>query len=344
MNKKTILQVKNLSISFIQDGKLVPAVKDVSFSLRKGETLAIVGESGSGKSVTAKALVGLNPPETSVINSGSVIYNNEDLLLLSKEKLRLYRGKEIAMIFQDPISYLNPTMTVGKQIQENYLQHHKHASRQEAKEAALEYLHLVGLPNPSKQFKAYPHELSGGMRQRVMIAITLVAEPKILIADEPTTALDMTIQAQILDLLKKVQEKLGMSIIFITHDLNIVAGFCSHIKVMYAGSIIESASTLNLFKTPKHPYTQKLLQSIPRLDLKRTDRLIPIEGAPPSCLEMIPGCSFCPRCPHAMKICNEIAPDLKLIDEDTGVACWLYEIPSPVNSLKAVEVYDETPH
>ena len=328
MNQKPILQIDDLSVSFRINNVKYTAVSNISFSLYKKESIALVGESGSGKTVTARALIGLNPRETSQIDSGHIYYKNKDLLALSENELREFRGKEIAMIFQDPIASLNPTMKIGKQIKESILQKYPHISKKEALNRVLELLQLVGIPSPEKMALTYPHELSGGMRQRVMIAISLAAEPKILIADEPTTALDVTIQAEILDLLKRLQEKLGMSIIFITHDMSLVAGFCSQILVMYGGRIVEKDQTFSLFESPKHPYTKRLLESIPRLDLKKRDPLIPIEGSPPNLTSSFSGCRFCPRCFHAMNVCNEKNPPNMETDEKSSVSCWLYAKPA----------------
>jgi len=334
MKKNPILQVENLSVSFKINNTNYMAVGDISFSLYKKESIAIVGESGSGKTVTAKAIIGLNPRETSNVDSGHIYYKNTDLLTLSENELRKFRGKEISMIFQDPLASLNPTMKIGKQIKESVQQKYPHISNIEALNKVLELLYLVGIPSPAKTYHAYPHELSGGMRQRVLIAIALGAEPKILIADEPTTALDVTIQAEILDLLKRLQEKLGMSIIFITHDMSLVAGFCSEIIVMYGGRIVEKAPTFTLFEKPKHPYTKKLIESIPRFDLKKSDIFTPIDGSPPLLTSSFSGCRFCPRCFHAMNICNKKNPPNIEMNEENSVACWLYAKPAQVEIME----------
>lgn len=317
----SLLSVRNLSVSFKLKKRLLCAVRDVSFDLNEGEILGIVGESGSGKSVTAKSLVRLLPAHSTVI-TGQAIYGGRNLLTLSEKELQAVRGKEIGMIFQDPMTSLNPTMKIGKQICESYLRHHKESTRAEAKDRALELLDLVGIPQAKSRFEEYPHTLSGGMRQRVMIALALAANPRLIIADEPTTALDVTIQAQILELMRSIKEKLGTSFILITHDLSVVAGFCDRVLVMYAGRIVEQASVDQLFSHPSHPYTRGLLHAIPRLDMPSDHPLTPIEGTPPSLIEIGTGCSFCPRCPSAMTICKEQDPTLQSIGTEHQMACW----------------------
>lgn len=304
---RKILTVEDLKVSFSKHLVL----RGVSFSLFEGERLAIVGESGCGKSVTARALMGLNPKEISKMESGKIIYGERDLLQLPEEELRKYRGSEIAMIFQDPMASLNPTMSVGKQVQEIL----------PSREGVIALFRRVGIPEPVDRYHFYPHQLSGGMRQRVMIAIALAGNPKILIADEPTTALDVTIQAQILDLLKNIQQEMKMSIIFITHDLSLVAGFCSRILVMYAGVIVENAKVERLFTEPAHPYTKKLLRALPRLDLGCDEPLIPIEGLPPRFTESIQGCGFFSRCPESKEVCKTHSPTLRSVNTDQEVAC-----------------------
>lgn len=318
---KKLLSIKDLSIAFRIFNQTPKVVDGVTFSLAPGECLAIVGESGSGKSTLGKAIVGLNPKETTLNQSGHIFYKETDLLTLPEPILRTYRGKEIAMIFQDTLSSLNPTMQVGKQVLESFLKHHPKLSKEIAYKKVIELFEWIGIQEPEKRFYQYPHQLSGGLRQRIVIAIALAAEPKILIADEPTSSLDATIQVQILDLFKKIQHDLEMSIIFITHDLSIVSGFASRILVMYAGSIIEDAPTEVLLNAPKHPYTKKLLQSIPRLNLKKTDRLIPIDGSPPSLSNPVTGCPFHPRCDLATDRCKQEKPLLTT----TKTACWLYD-------------------
>ena len=318
---REILRVTNVSLSFKTMYYNIAAVKNANFSLHKGEAIAIVGESGCGKSALVKSIMGLNTKETTQIDSGEIWYKHKNLLKMKEDEMRQYRGDEIGMIFQDPMASLNPTMRVGKQILESYLLYHPNATYNEAYDHIISLLQLIGIPNPEKRYQLYPHELSGGMRQRIMIAISLAASPNILIADEPTTALDVTIQAQILSQLKKIQKQMGMSIIFITHNLSLVAGFCSRILVMYNGTIVESAPTEVLFKDPKHPYTQKLIASIPSIHLTKKDKLTPIEGHPPSPIETISGCSFHPRCPFATKECTKVAPLMKSYNE-SQVACY----------------------
>lgn len=311
-----LLAVDKLSVSFKTSHGTITAVHQLSFILQAGETLALVGESGCGKSVTALAIMGLLP-SIGQVEEGHIWFQEKDLLTLSPKALNQVRGKGIGMIFQDPMSALNPTMTVGHQIYE----------AAHSKSQVLELLHLVGFSDPEKRVSQYPHELSGGMRQRVMIAIALAASPKILIADEPTTALDVTVQAQILELLKEIQKKTGTSLLLITHDLGIVAGIADQVCVMYGGEIIEKASVYKLYQSPQHPYTQGLLHSIPRLGQDRHEKLFSIPGHPPSLLHKPEGCTFWPRCPLAMKICQKERPVLKTIRDSQEVACWDKERP-----------------
>jgi len=322
MNK--ILDVKNLTVSFRTDYGWVQAVRGINFSLQKGETLAIVGESGCGKSVTAKALLKLLDPESTKITADHILFEEHHLNLFSDRDMRSIRGSEIAIVFQDPTTALNPTMKIGDQIAEGYLSHGKASSKKEALTHALHLLHLVKVPNPELRLHQYPHELSGGMKQRVVIAIALSHHPKIIIADEPTTALDVTIQAQIMQLLKEIQRSLKMSVIFITHDLSLVANFADRILVMYAGQIVEESPCKALFSTPFHPYTEQLLQSIPRLDQKREEPLQPIKGSPPSALKLFKGCPFASRCRNSMKICFEEPPPL-FKNESQKSSCWLHD-------------------
>jgi len=324
MKKTPLLSIRDLSVSFRMKDKRLRAVRGISFTLFEKEILGIVGESGCGKSCTAKALVKLLPPHSSII-SGEVIYKGENLLHYSEEKIQKVRGREIGMIFQDPMTSLNPTMKIGEQILEGYLLHHKKNKGKESLDYAIQLLELVGIPQPDRRIHEYPHTLSGGMRQRVMIALALAAKPKLIIADEPTTALDVTIQAQILELMQKIKEKTGTSFLFITHDMSVVAGYCDRVLVMYAGKIIEKAEVDKLFANPSHPYTQGLLKSIPRLDMGRDTPLIPIDGTPPSLTDTIPGCSFCQRCSEALPICTFETPTLKEQTPDHMVACWKKE-------------------
>jgi oligopeptide transport system ATP-binding protein len=324
-----ILQVKNLNVSFLSQRKKLHAVRGVNFELLPGETLGIVGESGCGKSAMAKALVQLIPRHYADL-SGEIWYENKNLALYSEKQMQTVRGKEIGMIFQDPMTSLNPTMKIGKQIVEGYLRHFPEVSRKEALAYAVEMLHLVGIPNPDERMEDYPHTLSGGMRQRVMIAISLACKPKLILADEPTTALDVTIQAQILDLMKDIQQKTETSIILITHDLSVVAKCCDRVLVMYAGKIVESATVDQLFANPQHPYTQRLLQAIPRLDKCKTDPLVPIEGTPPNLSLPLFGCGFCARCPMAMKICPQQQPPLFHLGQEHYSACFKHDPRNPL--------------
>jgi oligopeptide transport system ATP-binding protein len=316
-----LLEVRKLHVKFRTQGRNLHAVRGVDFSLLEGETLGIVGESGCGKSATAKALVQLVTRYSTQLE-GEVCYRGENLLHYSETKMQTIRGKEIGMIFQDPLTSLNPTMKIGRQIMEGYLYHFPKTSFKQAREIALETLHKVGIPHPEERFEAYPHTLSGGMRQRVMIALALACQPKILLADEPTTALDVTIQAQILDLLQAIQQETKTSIILITHDLSVVAKMCDRVLVMYAGQIVESAPVHELFASPQHPYTQRLLSAIPRLDQDKDHPLIPIEGTPPNLSHALNSCGFCARCPYAMNICATSQPPLYEVHPGHQSACF----------------------
>ncbi|MEM7174746.1 MAG: ABC transporter ATP-binding protein [Chlamydiota bacterium] len=318
-----LLQVKDLRLSFYSLKQKICAVRGVSFSLEIGETVGIVGESGSGKSALARSLVGLNPVSSSEVEAGEIKYQGEELLTKSERDLRSIRGKEIAMVFQDPMAALNPTTRVGRQIAEGYKLHYPRASRAEVRERVLTLLRDVGIAEPALCYKQYPYELSGGMRQRAMIATAMIASPKILIADEPTTALDVTIQAQILELLCQVQQDKAMSILLITHDLSIAAQFCDRILVMYAGQIVESAPAQELFQQPKHPYTRALLNSIPKLQVADQKHLDNIPGSPPDLAQKIIGCSFCPRCAYSLPICSKAPPPPIQIACDHTANCFL---------------------
>lgn len=326
MNK--LLDVKDLKVVFSSHGKKICAVSGVDFSLYQGETLGIVGESGCGKSATAKAITKLLPPYTSSI-SGEVLYNDKNLLEYSENQMQRVRGKEIGMIFQDPMTSLNPTQRIGTQIIEGYQRHHPEISKAKSLEYAIEMLELVGIPQPASRVFEYPHTLSGGMRQRVMIAIALACRPKILIADEPTTALDVTIQAQILTLMKDIQAKTGTSILLITHDLSVIAGFCDRVIVMYAGKVVETGSAQDIFYRPQHPYTTRLLQAMPKINLPSTEPLVSIEGMPPHVTDISQGCSFAARCPSAMKICLQKQPSLTTISPGHTSSCWLHKKEGP---------------
>jgi oligopeptide/dipeptide ABC transporter ATP-binding protein len=322
-----ILEVKDLVVEFNTDRGIIKAVNGVNFDVYKGRTLGIVGESGSGKSVSALSIMRLIPTPPGNISQGSIHYRGESVLDLPMDKMRTIRGNKIAMIFQEPMTSLNPVFTVGNQIEEVLDLHQSELNKQERKAKAIEMLRLVGIPSPEKRVKEYPHQLSGGMRQRVMIAISLACEPDILIADEPTTALDVTIQAQILELMKKLQVELGMGIIMITHDLGVVAETCDDVAVMYCGQIVEQADVKTLFKTPKHPYTKGLIESIPSFDSTTNEargRLPTIEGMVPSLFELPDGCNFQDRCFKVSDSCRgpEGEPSLEDKGDAHSVRCF----------------------
>jgi oligopeptide transport system ATP-binding protein len=328
MNGENILQVKDLEISFNTYGGEVQAVRSVSFDLRRGETLAIVGESGSGKSVTAKSIMRLLPEANSIIKGGEAVFEGQNLLSLSEKQMQGIRGSKIAMVFQDPMTSLDPTMRVGRQITES-LKKHLGMSGSRANERAVELLEMVGIPNTEDRVRQYPHQFSGGMRQRVVIAISLACNPQILIADEPTTALDVTIQAQILELLRDLQERIGTSVILITHDLGVVAQTAHRVAVMYAGKVVETGTVREIFYNPQMPYTWGLLSSIPLPTADRSQDLIPIPGSPPDMLDPPKGCPFTPRCPYAMRICAEEMPDYTTFSAEHRAACWLHHPMAP---------------
>ena len=310
-------------MSFFTPAGEVKAVDGISYDLGYKEVMGIVGESGSGKSVEAYSIIGLLQNPGKVIG-GSIEFEGENVLDYDKEQMRQFRGNKISMIFQNPMTCLNPVYTVGDQLMEALRCHDKSVSRQEAWDRAVEMLRLVGINNAEKRMEQYPHELSGGMRQRAMIAMALICSPKLLIADEPTTALDVTIQAQIIELMKDIQHKTDMSIIFITHNLGVVAEICDRVSVMYAGHIVEQGSVNDIFYAPRHPYTKGLLRSMPRVDELEHERLIPIEGTPVDLLDPPKGCAFGPRCEHCMKICLENKPPMLQVGEDRHYsACWL---------------------
>jgi peptide/nickel transport system ATP-binding protein len=318
-----LLEVEDLHVHFATEDGVVKAVDGVSLSVEPGRMLGIVGESGSGKSVTMLTVMGLTRSQNASI-SGSVRFDGKDLLTLDSDELRLIRGDDIAMIFQDPLSSLHPFYKVGTQLIEA-MQAHRDISTSAARSRAVELLGLVGIPDPRERVDNYPHEFSGGMRQRAMIAMALSNDPKVLIADEPTTALDVTVQAQILDLIARLQRELDMAVVLITHDLGVVAEHADRIAVMYAGRIIETASTERVFDAPEHPYTWGLLQSIPRLDRSRDEPLVPIPGQPPSLITLPSGCSFHPRCPYVRERHKRVEPRLEPVPDDPGhaVACLL---------------------
>jgi len=328
-----LLQVEDLHASFLTLSKVVRAVRGVSFKLYRGEALGVVGESGCGKSTMAKGLTRLLPSISSRIDRGKIWYQGENILLKSERELRKIRGKEIGMVLQDPMTSLNPVMKIGTQIMEGYRVHYPHVPFREVSLRALELLDCVGIPDARLRINQYPHELSGGMRQRVVIVIAMISSPKILVADEPTMALDVTVQAQLLELLKKIQRKEEMSVMLITHDLSIVANFCDRVLVMYAGEIIERAMVERLFHSPKHPYTRRLLNSLPRLDLPSSRHLYSIHGSPPDLSCKLKGCGFYPRCPHSMQICRDKRPRSIEVNQGHHVSCWLFRS-SPKSTSK----------
>jgi oligopeptide transport system ATP-binding protein len=315
-----ILEVKNLVTRFHTPEGVVHAVNGVSFHLDEGETLGMVGESGSGKSVTMLSLLQLIPQPPGEIASGQALFLGKDLLAMRRDEINSVRGAQIGMVFQDPMTSLNPVLTIGRQVQEPLLIH-QGRTREDAQARAIELLRLVGIPSAKTRLDDYPHQFSGGMRQRVMIAMALACTPQMLIADEPTTALDVTIQAQIVDLVKRLRELMGMAIIWITHDLGIVAGVAHRVMVMYAGFIVEQAPVKELYANPQHPYTRGLLGSLPRVDERRAARLVNIEGLPPDMLTPPKGCPFVPRCPYAFEKCVE-NPPLLPVGLEHGAACW----------------------
>jgi oligopeptide transport system ATP-binding protein len=316
-----LLQVKNLRTNFFTDDGVVNAVRDVSFDLHPGETLGIVGESGCGKSVTALSIMGLIQQPGRVVG-GQILFRGEDLLKLPEEEMREIRGRDIAMIFQDPLSSLNPVLKVGFQIEEAMDAHHKFKER-DAQGRTVSLMEQVRIPAARERVQDYPHQFSGGMRQRVMIAMGLSNEPEMLIADEPTTALDVTVQAQIIELLRDLNRELSTSIVLITHNLGVVAGICKRVIVMYAGQIVEEGPVEQIFESPQHPYTWSLLRSLPRIDANRKDRLRSIEGLPPDLIHPPSGCAFTPRCPFRLEECFTQAPPLEHVADSQRTACWV---------------------
>jgi oligopeptide transport system ATP-binding protein len=317
----SLLEIRNLTTRFHTHEGVVNAVNGISYSLDEGEILGIVGESGSGKSVSMLSVMRLIPDPPGKIEAGEVIFSGRDLLQLDEEEMERVRGAEIAMIFQDPMTSLNPTLTVGFQISEA-LKRHQGLDKGQAQERAAELLTLVGIPKAAERLKDYPHQFSGGMRQRAMIAMGLSCNPMLLIADEPTTALDVTIQAQIVDLVKRLQERIGMTVIWITHDLGVVARLAQRVLVMYAGYVVEDAPVDDLYASPRHPYTLGLLGSLPRLNQASSAKLFSIPGQPPSLVALPPGCPFAPRCNYATERCRQENPTLGVVDLKHKVACW----------------------
>jgi len=325
---KKILEVKNLRTTFFTHVGEVQAVRGISFDLEEGDILGIVGESGSGKSVTSLSIMGL-VDDPGRITEGEILFESIDLSKLTNEEMAEYRGNEISMIFQDPMTSINPVFSIGNQMIEVIMRHTK-MTKEEARQRAIELLKMVGIPEPEVRIKNYPHQFSGGMRQRVMIAMAISCNPKLLIADEPTTALDVTIQAQILELMRSLKDKINSSVILITHDLGVIAEICNKVIVMYGGMIMEKSDIYSLYEKPQHPYTRGLLQSVPKNVTGTKKRLIPIEGTPPDLLSPPKGCPFSPRCPHAMEICLKEASPLYRISDTQEASCWLHHPDAPV--------------
>ncbi len=328
MNSNPLLSVEELTVCFDTYAGEVKAVDAISFQVYPGEAVGIVGESGCGKSVTAHSIMQLIPTPPGRYAKGKILFRNDNLLQKSEEEMSKIRGNDISIIFQDAMTSLNPVLTIGMQIGES-LQLHQHMNKQDAYVRSIEMLRLVGIPSPEERIKEYPHQFSGGMRQRVMIAMALSCNPKLLIADEPTTALDVTIQAQILDLMKDLQGKLNTSIILISHDLGAIASLCSRVIVMYAGKVAEAGTAMDIFHQPQHPYTWGLLQSLPRIDMMQKQKLAIIPGQPPDLLSPPTGCPFHPRCPHAMSICQEHYPETTALTKEHIVHCWLQHPNAP---------------
>ena len=320
-----LIEVRDLKVSFFTPAGEVKAVDGISYTLGPNEVMGVVGESGSGKSVEAYSIIGLLQSPGKVIG-GSITFEGEDLLAYTPEQMRQFRGNKVSMIFQNPMTCLNPVYTIGNQLMEALLCHDRSISREQAWKRSVKMLDEVGINNPEKRMKQYPHEFSGGMRQRAMIAMALICKPKLLIADEPTTALDVTIQAQILELMKKLQREEGTSIIFITHNLGVVAEICDRVSVMYAGKIIEQGKVNDIFYHPQHPYTKGLLASMPRLDEDGHERLIPIEGTPIDLLNPPKGCNFAPRCSECRRICLRAKPGFTDLGDGHISACWLHQM------------------
>lgn len=320
-----LLEMRKVSVTYDTYSGMVQSVRNISFCVKKGETVALVGESGCGKSVTAKSIMGLIKKPGKISKDSEIIFSGTNIQKFSKDQWRKFRGKECSMIFQDALVSLNPTMKIGRQIIENLDNHAKELSKEEKEQKAIEMLTLTGIPDAKQCLMKYPHELSGGMRQRIMIAIALITHPKLLIADEPTTSLDVTIQAQILKQMKSLQKQLNMAILLITHDLGIVADIADKVIVMYAGRIVEEGECREIFYRPAHPYTKALLESAPRLDQNGKQMLRAIEGSIPDMTNPPKGCAFCMRCPYAMEVCAAYIPEEKKISESHRVSCWLMD-------------------
>ena len=321
--EKRLLEIKNLKTYFYSDRSVVRAADDVSFHVNEGETLGIVGESGCGKSITCMSIARLVETPPGKYEGGEIMFNGEDMLRISDEKMRAIRGNDISYIFQEPMTSLNPVFKIGRQISEPMILH-RHMSKNQAYKESIKMLETVKIPNPERVVDDYPFSLSGGMRQRAMIAMALACQPRLLIADEPTTALDVTIQAQVLDLMNELKQKINTSIIFITHDLGVIAEMSDRVMVMYAGKVVEVADTINIFKNPKHPYTIGLISSKPDMNTE-SSRLHVIPGNVPDLSNTPPGCPFHPRCGHAMDICKEVFPEETAMEDGHRIACWLYD-------------------
>ncbi len=316
-----LLEIEDLRVQFFTSEGIVRAVDGISYNVEAGETVAIVGESGSGKSVSALSILRLIPDPPGRIMGGKIIFAGEDLLQLDDEGIRQVRGRDIAMVFQEPMTSLNPVLSIGRQLTET-LEQHLNSKAQESQDRAIELLGLVGISEPERRLRQYPHHLSGGMRQRVMIAMALACGPKLIIADEPTTALDVTIQAQILELMKELTRSMGVALVIITHNLGVVARYADRVNVMYAGRIVESGISADIYHRPRHPYTRGLLNSVPRLDQPRGSRLEPIIGHPPDMTQLGDGCAFQPRCPFAVDRCQHEIPILESVGPGHASACW----------------------
>lgn len=338
-----ILEVEHLEFSFRTYGGVVKSVRDVSFHVNKGEILGIGGESGCGKSVTAQSILRLNPEPPGFFENGSIRYKGEEIRSKTEREMRKIRGLEIGFIFQDPMTSLNPTMKIGKQLEEVFVGR-PGISKKEVKEKAVNILKMVGINEPEKRYHQYPHELSGGMKQRVMIAIALIGSPSIIIADEPTTALDVTIEAQILDLLKDLQKTLGTSIILITHDLGVIAKLCDRVLVMYGGKIVERGTAEEIFYETSHPYTMGLMKSIATLDTDKNQALVPIDGTPPDLFAPPHGCPFAARCQYCMEICREEMPEEHVLTQEHKCSCWLMHEDAPKVDLRAGVVLEGGSH
>ena len=331
-----ILEVNNMKVSFRTYAGVAHAVRGVDFHLDKGETLAIVGESGCGKTVTSKAIMGLLPPANSMVNreeGAEILFHGENLLDYTEEQMVDVRGSKISMIFQDPMTSLNPTMKIGDQIMESILIHNKNISKADAEKEALKMIELVKIPNAKQRMKQYPFEFSGGMRQRAMIAVALACKPEVLIADEPTTALDVTIQAQIMDLIGELQKELNMAVILVTHDLGVVASVADRIQVMYAGKIVERGTVDEIFYKSTHPYTRALLSSVPKVHTENKEELYSLKGTPPDLINPPTGCSFAPRCEYGMRVCRQSYPGITTFSDSQECSCWLHHPKADTSGL-----------